>query len=131
VLQNLISVANPTRTSQYLLPIDRYSKRLGRFSVISSQINIITSFYLTYVNGISVYFYNLYTDEKHTRFESGTNFSRIIRAYNADKLLRSLLLKALESLEISIRANLSQIEQQTALLLKRMFQKGHNKYSPI
>ncbi len=53
-----------------------------------------------------VHYFAVYLENKH-RYREGTTFEKVMRVYDLDRLLRSLLLMALEEVEISLRAHVS------------------------
>jgi abortive infection bacteriophage resistance protein len=56
---------------------------------------------------LSNYFYNFWEDKNTHQFLPQTNLETIVKIYNFDSELRALCFKAIEAIEISIRAKLS------------------------
>lgn len=53
-----------------------------------------------------VHYFEVFLETKH-KYREGTTFETVMRIYDFDRLLRSLLLAALEEVEISLRAHVS------------------------
>ncbi len=53
-----------------------------------------------------VHYFSVFLENKG-RYREGTTFDKVMRVYDFDRLLRSLLLTALEEVEISMRAHIS------------------------
>lgn len=53
-----------------------------------------------------VHYFSVFLD-KNGSYKDGTTFERVMRVYDFDRLMRSLLLTALEEVEISMRAHVS------------------------
>lgn len=65
------------------------------------------AFVLSHINYYRlVHYFSAFLESKH-RYREGTTFEKIMRIYDFDRLLRSLLLTALEEVEISLRAHIS------------------------
>lgn len=53
-----------------------------------------------------VHYFSVFLKDKHT-YRDGTSFEAVMRIYDFDRLLRSLLLTVLEEIEITLRAHVS------------------------
>lgn len=53
-----------------------------------------------------VHYFSVFLENK-SRYREGTSFEKVMRIYDFDRLLRSLLLTALEEVEIALRAHVS------------------------
>ena len=93
------SVKNPATIK------DQIEKLISRGCVIEDEKR--AKFVLSNINYYRlVHYFSVFLD-KNGKYKDGTTFEKVMRVYDFDRLLRSLLLTALEEVEISMRAHVS------------------------
>ncbi len=93
------SVKNPATIK------DQIEKLISRGCVIEDEER--AKFVLSNINYYRlVHYFSVFLD-KNGKYKDGTTFEKVMRVYDFDRLLRSLLLTALEEVEISMRAHVS------------------------
>lgn len=84
---------------------DQIEKLKSRGCVIEDEERAV--FVLSCVNYYRLVHYFAAFLENKRRYREGTSFGKVMRVYDFDRLFRSLLLAALEEIEISLRAHVS------------------------
>ncbi len=105
------TTASPTLMTKYLKPSltleDQINLLVSRGLIIEDPIfakHILSN--ISYYR-LSSYFYNFWEDKSGHKFFESTKFERIVNIYNFDSELRTICFKAIEIIEVSIRAKLS------------------------
>lgn len=84
---------------------DQINKLLSRGCIIEDMDHAVCA--LSNINYYRLAHYFAVFLETKTKYRDGTSFETVMHIYDFDRLLRSLLLMALEEVEITMRANIS------------------------
>ena len=84
---------------------DQIDKLLSRGCIIEDMDHAVCA--LSNINYYRLAHYFAVFLETKTKYRDGTSFETVMHIYDFDRLLRSLLLMALEEVEITMRANIS------------------------